>query len=190
MEQEFKDEVRRIAAEKNILIREARREALTRVEERARTIEDFQNLFGEFWDKLDANRERNERRNEYLMSDEMFDWNLHDDDNFIDLIYCKPSEMHHLVEDVDLSRLIKESTAKQKAVFFPFVLRGCGTKKISECHCMTDRNVRKLCDLMKYNIRREMAVILEERIKNKEPLTIEQKEFLAIYTRNKKRSPI
>jgi len=46
---------------------------------------------------------------------------------------------------------------------------------------MTDRNVRKLCDLMKANIRREMAVILEERKSRKELLTIEQREFLAWY---------
>ena len=186
MKQEIKDEIKRIAIEKNILMREAKREALTRVEERARTVEDFENLFTEWWNVLASNRERNQRRNEYLMDDKMFDWNTWDKGDFIELIYRKPSEMHHLVEDVDLSRLIKESTQKQKAVFFPFVIRGCGTKKISECHCMTDRNVRKLCDLMKENIRREMAVILEARKSREELLTIEQREFLKWYKPKKK----
>jgi len=181
MKQEIKDEIRKIAAEKNILMREAKREALTRIEERAQTVEDFEKLFEEWWNVLASNRERNERRNEYLMDDKMFDWNTWDKGDFIDLIYRKPSEMYHLVEDVDLSRLIKESTQKQKAVFFPLVIRGCGTKKISECHCMTDRNVRKLCDLMKENIRREMAVILEERKSREELLTVEQREFLSWY---------
>ena len=181
MKQEIKDEIRKIAAEKNILMREAKREALTRLEERARTVEDFEKLFEEWWNVLASNRERNERRNEYLMDDKMFDWNTWDKGDFIELIYRTPSGMHHLVEDVDLSRLIKESTQKQKAVFFPLVIRGCGTKKISECHCMTDRNVRKLCDLMKANIRREMAIILEERESRKELLTVEQREFLKWY---------
>ena len=154
---------------------------MTILEEAARTEEEFQDIIHNWWSKLDENRERRERDHEYLMNDEMFDWNLHNDDNFIDVIYCNPKDMHHLVEDADLSRLIKNATEKQKAVFFPFVIRGCGTTKISECHCMTDRNVRKLCDLMKDNIRRDMYVILQKRIEAGEPLTMKQKEFLKIY---------
>jgi len=129
MKQEIIEEIRKIAAEKNILMREAKREALTRVEERARTVEDFEKLFEEWWNVLASNRERNERRNEYLMDDKMFDWNTWDKGDFIELIYRTPSEMHHLVEDVDLSRLIKESTQKQKGVFFPFVIRGSARKR-------------------------------------------------------------
>ena len=115
------------------------------------------------------------------MSDEMFDWNIRDDDNFIDLIYRNPRDMYQLVEDADLSRLIEASTDKQKAVFFPFALKGCSTTQISICHCMTDRNVRKLCGLMKENIRKKFAVILQKRIEAGEPLTIEQRQFLADY---------
>jgi len=44
MERKTKDEIRRISAEQNKLIREVRREELTRSEESARTAEDFQEL--------------------------------------------------------------------------------------------------------------------------------------------------
>jgi len=181
MEYKTLEELKQIAAEQGKLLRDVKREELIIVEEAARTVEDFDELFEKYWDTRDDNRERKERRNEYLMNDEMFDWNLWDDDNFIDLIYCNPTDMHQLVSDVDLSRLIKKSTQKQKAVFFPYAVRRCGTTKISVCHCMTDRNVRKLCDLMKDNIQREMSVILQKRIKTGEPLTIEQRQFLSTY---------
>jgi hypothetical protein len=179
MERKAADEIIYITKAHKQLKRDADRESLTIREEAARTVEDFEKLFKEDWDRIDGNRERRERRYEYLMSNEMFDWNLRDGDNFIDMIYNKPSEMHQFVEDADLSRLIKNSTQKQKAVFFPFVIRGCGTTKISKCHYMTDRNVRKLCDLMTENIKQKMAVILVKRIKKKEPLTIEQWKFIS-----------
>ena len=55
-----KDEIKKIAAEQNILVRDARRIALTRIEESARTEADFENLT-KVWKKVDATRERKER---------------------------------------------------------------------------------------------------------------------------------
>ena len=45
------------------LVREAKREALARMEEAARTEEDFKAVVAQ-WDKLDENRERKERYHE------------------------------------------------------------------------------------------------------------------------------
>ena len=150
------------------LKRDAAREELTRTEEAARTENDFKDV-EKWWDRLDSNRERRERYHEISLADDMFDWDifsrqmyLRDDDFITQICFCT-CEMHNLVSNPDISRFIDEATDKQKAVFFPRVLIGCSTAKIAHCHGMTERNVRKLIDLMTLNIRTKFYAVLEKR---------------------------
>ena len=167
------------------LKRDVEREGLTRREEAARTEKEFEDVI-ESWDKLDSNRERRERYHEIIMSDEMFDWDIFRsrmfrNGDFITQMSMCACEMHHLVHDPDVSRLIGEATDKQKAVFFPRVIVGCSTTKISHCHEMTDRNVRKLIDLMLDNIRCALYEIWAERRETSSFLVYEHQRFLDTY---------
>jgi len=55
-----------------MLKREADREALARLEDAARTLQDFENVTKK-WDALDANRERKERYWENLRKEALLD---------------------------------------------------------------------------------------------------------------------
>ena len=168
------------------LKRDTAREELTRMEEAARTEKEFETVIEE-WDRLDSNRERRERYHEQRMTDKMFEWDIfakqmRQSKDFINDFFMCICEMHNLVHDPDISRLIGEATDKQKAVFFPRVIVGCSTTKISHCHEMTDRNVRKLLDLMLDNIRCELYEILVERREISGFLVYEHQRFVDTYT--------
>ena len=152
------------------LVRDLKREALTRLEEAARTEQEFERVIKR-WDQLDKNRKDREiYNNEVLMSDDMFDWDIFDEEDnmrtnrdFLPLIFPCACKMHELVEDADISCLLNKATDKQKMVFFPRVVKGCTTEKIAQCYEMTDRNVRKLIDLILDNIRRDLYNALKNR---------------------------
>lgn len=60
-------------ADGDMLHHEARALAIRRIEESARTEDDFQKVI-EWWDKLDANRERKERDHEFGRSTVPLEW--------------------------------------------------------------------------------------------------------------------
>jgi DNA-directed RNA polymerase specialized sigma24 family protein len=165
------------------LKRDIAREERIRNEEAARTEKQFRDVVSE-WNRLDKNRERRERGHEYSVYEQMLDWDtfderVHTNDDHATLMCFCICEMHHLVEDRDISRLINKATDKQKEVFFWRILCRLSTTKIAELLGMTDRNVRKLIDLMVKNIREKLRPALESR--PVETLTLEQKKFLEIY---------
>ena len=167
------------------LKRDIEREALTRLEESARTEKEFENV-GKWWDKRDSNRERRERYYEQLIDNDMFDWNFEEwvryEEDLISVIFMCPCEMHLLTYDHDVSLLINKATAKQKAVFFPRYMLGCSTTKISKCHDMSDRNARKLTDKMIENVQKGLYEVLVKRSEAKESLSLRQRLFLDAYS--------
>ncbi len=175
---------------KAIRKRDVEREALARIEEAARTKKEFRDVV-RWWNRLDANRERKERYHEHLyyenglesedLNPELDSPRLGCDDDFIDLLSMCPCKMHNIIEDNDIAQLVQKATDKQKAVFFPRVLLCCSNQRIACCHDMTDRNVRKLIDLMLENIRKALVEILQKRVESKLPLTYAQKQFLSEY---------
>ena len=172
--------------------RDVAREELIRKEEAARTVKEFDSITKD-WDKLDSNRERKERYHETRLADQMFDWDIFSrqlyvrDTDFVTQMFLCPCQMHNLVSNEDISRLIDDATDKQKAVFFPRVIVGCSAEQIAKCHDMTERNVRKLIDLMTTNVRNEYYKILEEREKAKQYLNYEKRRFLKNYKSNTKK---
>lgn len=56
-------------SERKLLKRELRAQALARLEDSARTVNDFKNVAA-WWDRLDANRERRERYHEILRNND------------------------------------------------------------------------------------------------------------------------
>ena len=163
-------------------------EGLNRLEGAARTEDDF-HFVVKRWDMIQKRRERRDGDCETLLSGDMFDWsafdaekNMRSEDDILSIMFSCACQMHELMSDPDISRLLNRATEKQKAVFFPRFIKSCPTAKIAQCHGMTDRNVRKLIDLMLENIRRDLYVALKKRHETV-PLsaTREEKEFLANY---------
>ena len=114
MKHKTKDEIKKIATEQRELIREVRREELVRIEEAARTEDDFKELSKKIWDKLDANRERRERyyvaelENMIIENIEVTDravipqplnhmwWRQMMGGDFLDVIFDCPYDLHEL----------------------------------------------------------------------------------------------
>jgi DNA-directed RNA polymerase specialized sigma24 family protein len=172
----------------NLLKHRHKRASLERKEEGARTEDDFKEVLRR-WDEVYRMKLRKERKNEVLFSSDMFDWSefdteirMRDEDDVFTWMFCCICQMHELMEDADIYRLLKQATDKQKAVFFPRFIKGCTIQKIAQCHGMTDRNVLKLIDLMLDNIRHGLYEAPTERHKtNPSSATLEEKEFLATY---------
>jgi hypothetical protein len=185
-----------------LLIQKLAIAGLDRLESAARTEDDFTFVIKR-WDELQKRRERKDNQEKgFLLSDEMFDWSIFEgetkmrgEDDILSMIFCCPCQMHELMDDPDLSRLINKATDKQKAVFFPMFFKECKDPKIAKavqiaiCHNMTERNVRKLIDLMVGNIRIGYYEALKQRY-DADPLSLskEAKNFLANYIPKEKKA--
>ena len=165
-----------------------KREGLIRMEEAARTEDEFKRVVKR-WDEIYKERLKKEAKKEALLSSDMFDWSefdnesrMRDEDDIFIWMFCCVCQMHELIEHPDIYHLLKKATDKQKAVFFPRIIKNCSTQQISQCHGMTDRNVRKLIDLMIDNIRHGLYESLTERHKNNTAsATLRELRFLATY---------
>lgn len=159
-------------ADGDMLHREARVLALWRIEESARTEDDFQKVI-EWWDKLDENRERRERDHEIGRSTVPLEWGadeLYLSDrpsynmvlrtlllagNFLDLIFDSPETIHELVTD-------------------------------AESIGQSDRNIRGIRETALKRIRKLYGGILAYRKENSLPMTLDEKYFLENGVRKKK----
>lgn len=184
--------------ERKKLKREIQQEALARLESAARTAEDFR-LVMEWWDKLDANRERRERYHEVSRSgdDVPLDYGAAKDGmcfpdtlnnvlekqmrkgDFLDVIFNCPYEIHELVTEEYLSRILRELSEDHKEVLFLHAVRAYSSKKIGEVRGQSDRNIRKVRNTMFKKIYKKLLPILTERMEKKLPMTNEEKQFVA-----------
>ena len=170
-------------------------ESISRLEDAARTQAEFENVI-EWWDKRDKRIKDALDKKVLPIANATFDIGLFRkgdhrmrsmfggrnqyEEDFLTPLYCCVCQMHNLTDDSDLSRLINKATDKQKAVFFPRVIKNCPPQKIALCHEMTDRNVRDIVDRMVSNIRKGMYEVLKKRQAEGVPLTIEHKAFLKV----------
>ncbi len=200
---------------KEPLKREVKRAALTRMEDAARTVEDFKAVTKQ-WNHLDQNRERRERYNEIACPNEMMlHWdkvNASDEKgrlksvfgavippplnhpwwrqliqgDFIDTIYDNAGEMWQLVEDADISVCLKDLTERQKVVVFLSVVRQCTPQQIACYQDKTDRGVRKLLTAALERIRDKLVPIIQEQIKAEfYDMTLQKRQFLEWYNDEK-----
>ena len=120
------------------LVRDVKRAALARMEDAARTAEDFQAVV-EQWNHLDENRERKERYHEAAF----FAWREVFAGDLLDIIYDNPNEIWQLVEDWDVFIELEALTIRQKEVLFLTAVRLCTPQQIACYKDQTDRAVRK-----------------------------------------------
>lgn len=187
--------------------RDLEMEVLARLEDSARTEEDFQNVIT-WWNRLDANRERKERYHEIGRSDVPLEWGMSPDEivipapiqhvfwkqimkgDFLDAIYNCPFEMHELVTDEDISKAIFALKDVQKELLYQLTILGYSCQTIAMLREQTDRNIRKIRDTMLKKLRKSFILALQGRVDNHIPLTKAEQIFYDTYqtliTDNKK----
>lgn len=183
---------------KKKLKREVKQQALARLEDAARTPDDFR-LVTEWWDKLDANRGRRERYHEISRSgdDVPLDYGAVKDGllfpdtlnsalvkqmrrgDFLDAVFNCPYEIHELVTEEYLSKILRELSEDHKEILFLWAVRLCSSKRIGEIREQTDRNIRKVRATMFKKIYKKLLPALTEKMEKKLPMTKEEKQFVA-----------
>lgn len=183
-----------IAPHKKKLKRELAREALTRMEDAARTQSDFEEVI-KIWDKLDQNEVRRVSNHEIGRGDIPLEWDMAKDGvtfprpesaaahqaqrgDFLDIIYDCPFEMHELVEDSNISKLISQMKEDHKEILYYQAIRRYSCARIAAIRGQTDRNIRKARAALLKKLREELKKYLENREKHGRPLTAAQREFL------------
>lgn len=180
------------------LKRQIRAEALARLEDAARTEDDFRYVVSE-WDRLDRNRERRERDHENLRGDVPLEYmavpnpkmiplylNLPRcrqpaSGNFLDIIFSCPYELHELVARPFISELIRSLTIEQKEVLYYLSIRQYSTIQVGMIRGQTDRNIRKLRKNIHKKLQRAVYDYLLERQNGGGSLTLRERQFLEEY---------
>lgn len=156
-----------------MLRREVKAEALRRYEEAAQSLDDFNDVIAT-WDKLDQTRERRERYNEVLREDGTLEYGRSDDGlifpqwmmdttyrqlsrgNFLDYLADCPYEMHDLTSKAYLRKIIGEMKEEHKEIFFFLYLRKYSPQRLAAIRGQTDRNIRKVRDVLLHKVRRKI----------------------------------
>lgn len=180
------------------LKRQIRAEALARLEDAARTEDDFRYVVSE-WDRLDRNRERRERDHEHLRGDVPLEYmavpnpkmiplylNLPRyrqlaSGNFLDIIFSCPYELHELVASSFISELIRSLTIDQKEVLYYLSIRQYSTIQVGMIRGQTDRNIRKLRKNIHKKLQRAVYDYLLEKQNDCGSLTLRERQFLEEY---------
>ena len=178
-----------------LLQRDLRRMALARMEDAARTPEDFQEVV-KVWDRLDANRERKERYYTISRGDIPLDFEAAPDGivfpaphdsmrfqaivsgNLEDVIFDCPFELHELVADEAVSRAIADLKDAHKEILFYSGLHLLSTAAIGRIRGQSDRNIRKVRATMMKRLHTQLLTTLSERSEKGLPLTTTQRKFL------------
>ena len=205
---------------KKLLVREAKRIALLRMEEAARTKDEWNDVIVQ-WNQLDRNRERRERYNEVSRPNAlMLHWdktNPNDENgklksflevvipqplrfywwrqilagDFLETIYDNPNEMWQIIEDWDIASIIKTLTDKQKVVMYYSFVRLLSSAEVADMQNKTDRAVRKLRAATLEKIQDELFLKIERLVKAKSPeLTFDKGIFYSIYKEKKQKAAL
>jgi len=179
------------------LKRDMEREALTRLEEAARTEEDFREVVKK-WNHLDENRERRERYHEVLRGKKTppLEFNMNPDGyafpaslngvlarqnrkgDFLDTIYYCVYDLHELVPQKYVSTPLEELPDDRKELLFLYVIEHWSTVKIASWRKQSDRNIRKIRNTSLKRIRKKILPILLNMEAKGEPLTNWEQHFL------------
>lgn len=183
--------------ERRQLKRDLQKQALKRIEDAARTQRDFENVIA-WWDRLDANRQRKERYHEICRSgdDIPLDYRALEDalyfpdtlnnalqhkerkGDFTDSIFYCPLDIHQLVTEEYLSKILRELPEEHKFLLSFWALRQLSSTQIATIRGQSDRNIRKVRRSMLKKIRKKLLSVLTEKAHH-QPLTLTEKRFLS-----------
>ena len=199
----FRDQNFITEADGDMLHREARALAVRRIEESARTEEDFKEVI-RWWDRLDANRERKERDHETGRSAVPLEWGADElyfsgrpsydmilrrlvlTGDFLDIIFDHPETVHELVTNADLSKILKELKPHLKNMLYYLFLRDYSATEYADTIGQSDRNIRGIRETALKKIRKLYSGTLTYRKENNLPMTLDEKYFLENGVRKKK----
>lgn len=186
------------AASRTLLKRELRAQALLRLEDGARTEEDFEEVIQQ-WDHLDDNRERKERYHEIgremnrLTEDAPKDpvvipypilhtyWRQMMKGDFLDVIFDCPFEMHEFLTDEDYSKIIYDlKDSYKELIYYPYI-RDYSTLYVGNLMGQTDRNIRGVRSTILSQITKKVIAVLLERQEFDIPLWTTEQEFTEKY---------
>ena len=196
-EHPFEDDAGDEEPERKKLKRELRAEALTRLEDAARTQKDFENVIA-WWDKLDANRERRESYHELSRSgdDVPLDYGASANElyfpdtlngvleklirkgDFIDAIFDCPYDIHELVTEEYLSQILLDLSEDHKELLFLCAVKLFSSTKVAAIRQQSDRNIRKVRNTVLKKIRKKLLAALTEKAEKQQPMTLLEKAFL------------
>ena len=186
--------------QKRQLKRDIKAAALERLEQAAKTPEDFNKILKQ-WDKLDSNRERKERYWEISRNNEDFplEWgesacgtafpkNLNTilakqirKGDFIDVIYNCPYEIHELVTEEYLCQVLRELKDEHKELLYLIAIKGLSTAEIADLQGKSNRAVRYMRDTVFNKIRRKVYEYLTSEQGKTHDMTLEEKRFVENY---------
>ena len=203
-ETELSEQVRRQITKEKQLIEELEADAEehpfedgTDEEELERTQREFENVIA-WWDRLDANRERRERYHELSRSgddvpldygasaNELFFPDMLNDvlekqlrkGDFIDAIFYCPYDIHELVTEEYLSKILWELNEEHKELLFLCAVRLFSSTRIAKIRNQSDRNIRKVRGTMLKKIRKKLLPALLDKAEKQQPMTLLEKDFL------------
>ena len=177
------------------LKRELEREALTRLEDAARTTEDFEAIL-QWWNRLDANRERRERAHETTRSEPLLEWQASQGTiivptpyghafwrqlklgDFLDYLHDCPHELCEMVEDEDIFAVLKGLSENHAEILYYSAIRLYSTERIAAMRGQTDRNIRKVRVTLIRSLHKKLLPRLMDRDSGGIPLTTTQRKFL------------
>lgn len=198
-ENSFIEKTTAVPTSKKKLWRDTQKEALARLEDSARTEEDFRNVQSR-WDRLEANADRRYRYHVIGRSDIPLEWGAAAEEvilpepiqsvfwkqitkgEFLDTIFDCLFEMHELVEDIDTSKAINKLKDVHKEVLYYSAIRQYSNQWIARIRKQTDRNILKVKNTILKKLRKKLYAVLYGRQEMKQPLSRGEKEFLEKYS--------
>lgn len=181
---------------KKKLKREIRSESILRLEEAARTADEFKIVI-KWWDRLDDNRERKERYHEVSRGDNVpldynavedgihyprnlnhFIWRQIQKGEFLDAIYNCPYEIHELITEPYLSNILEDLKIEHKELLYYIAIRQYGSSTIAKLKGQSDRNIRNVKNTILKKARKKICEYLT--FNSKHSMTIEEKLFMKI----------
>ena len=106
--------------------------------------------------------------------------------NFLDIIFDCPYDLHELTASRNISELVEALNDNQKEVLFFRAIWQWSPQKIAAMRGQTDRNIRKVYDVLIESLRKKLYMRLLPRYEANASLTTAQREFMASYKHNLK----
>ena len=102
--------------------------------------------------------------------------------DFLDVIFDCPYELHELVEDMDISALLRGLSENHREILYFSAIRLYSSARLAALRKQTDRNIRKTRVLMLKKIHEKLIPRLVQRADSGLPVTVSQLDFLREHT--------
>ena len=98
--------------------------------------------------------------------------------DFLDAIFYCPYDIHELVTEEYLSKILWELNEDHKELLFLCAVRLFSSTRIAKIRNQSDRNIRKVRGTMLKKIRKKLLPALWDKAEKQQPMTLLEKDFL------------